>query len=450
MLIYDLLTNCCKGEIAAKSEIGQGSVRMDDLTNESLKRHIREARLKFTSMGATYFAGVLNDNFFRQCALLMAVAAGKSHLQGYATVIFTLPFILFAAAAGFCADRFSKRSIIIASKILELIAMLFAAIGICYLNWVLIMVTLLIMGLQSTLFGPALRSTIPKLYPAEYVVKANAIIRTLSTGAILAGIAIAGVVLDREGAVGEVPLGRVLAASSVVGIALFGLFVSLGVPKFPAASPKACFPWFGPLNSLITLYKVRCDSLLTIAITAKAFFWFIGSLQILIINELGMEQFGLTKTLTSALIVVELMGIAIGSLLSPFLAKGKRWYRVLGPAAVTMAVCMFIVSIVPHLPDFMQKWTLIGSLGILGVAGGMYSVPLASFLQVRPSADVKGRVIAASMFADFTGILISGAAFSLLNAMKIRPSSSFAFQGAMVTAVAIWLLSVLPKRRNDA
>jgi len=238
------------------------------------------------------------------------------------------------------------------------------------------------MGLQSTLFGPSLRSIIPELYPAEYVVKANAIIRMLSTAAILAGIAIAGVVLDREGAVGEVPFGQVLAASSVVGLALVGLFVSFGVPKFPAASPKACFPWFGPLNSLITLYKVRRDSLLTIAITAKAFFWFIGSLQILIINELGMEQFGLTKTLTSALIVVELMGIAVGSLLSPFLAKGKRWYRVLGPAAVTMAVCMFIVAIVPHLPDSMRKWTLTGTLGILGVAGGMYSVPLASFIQV--------------------------------------------------------------------
>ncbi len=115
-----------------------------------------------------------------------------------------------------------------------------------------------------------------------------------------------------------------------------------------------------------------------------------------------------------------------------------------------MAVCMFIVSIVPHLPDSMRKWTLVGSLGILGVAGGMYSVPLASFVQVRPSSNVKGRIIAASMFADFTGILISGPVFYLFNAMKIKPSKCFAFKGAMVTAVAIWLLSVLPKRRNDA
>jgi len=422
---------------------------MDGSSNESLKRRIREARSKFATMGATYFVGVLNDNFFRQSALLMAIAADKSSLQGWATVIFTLPFILFAAPAGFCADRFSKRSIVIASKILELTAMIFAAIGIYYLNWILILVTLFIMALQSALFGPSLNGTIPELYPAQYVVKANAIIRMLSTGAILAGIAAAGVVLDIEGAVGEVAIGQVLAASLVVGIAVIGLIISFGVPKFPAACPKARFPWSGPLNSLTTLYKIRSDSLLTVVIGAKAFFWFMGSLQILVINQLGVEQFGLTKTLTSALIIVELVGIAIGSLLSSHLAKGKRWYRVLWPAAVTMAICMFIVAVVPHLPNSMRKWTVIVTLGTLGMAGGIYSVPLASFVQVRPSADVKGRVISASMFADFTGILISGPVFYLLDAMKIKPSNCFAFEAVMVTAVAIWLLFVLPKRKND-
>ena len=423
---------------------------MDDSTNESLKSHIRAARGKFTVMGLTYFSGVLNDNFFRQCALLMAVAMDKSYLQGYATVIFTLPFILFAAPAGFCADRFSKRSIVIVSKTLELLAMIFAGIGIYSSNWILILVTLFIMGMQSTLFGPSLKGTIPELYPAEYIVRANAIIRMLSTGAILVGIAAAGVVLDRQSTVGRVPLGQVVAACAVVAMAAIGLIMSLGVPSFPAASPKARFPWSGPVNSLMTLYNVRSDSLLTIVIIAKALFWFIGSLQILIINEMGTKQFGLTKTLTSMLIVVELIGIAVGSLFSVRLAKGKRWFRVLGPAAVVMAVCMFTVAIVPGLADSARKWTLTATLGILGMAGGIYSVPLAGFVQVRPSAETKGRVIAASMFADFTGILISGPVFHLLNVMSIKPSNCFAFEAVMMTAVAIWLLIVLSKKGDDA
>ena len=183
---------------------------MDGSSNGSLEKRIRQARAKFAAMAATYFAGVLNDNFLKQSALLIAVAINKSHLQGWATVVFTLPFILFAAPAGFCADRFSKRSIVIASKFLELAAMIFAAFGIYFLNWHLVMVTLFIMGLQSTLFGPSLRGTIPELYPSEYVVAANAVIRMISTGAILAGIALAGVVLDIKGYVGDVPMGYAL------------------------------------------------------------------------------------------------------------------------------------------------------------------------------------------------------------------------------------------------
>ncbi len=423
---------------------------MNDSSNDSLKKRVRQARAKFAAMAATYFAGVLNDNFFKQSVLLMAVAMDKSHLQGWATVVFTLPFILFAAPAGFCADRFSKRSIVIASKFMELTAMIFAAFGIYFLIWQLIMVTLFIMALQSTLFGPSLRGTIPELYPAQYVVTANAIIRMLSTGAILAGIALAGIVLDVKGFAGNVKLGYAIASCAVVGVAVIGVIVSFGVPKFPAASPNVKFPWSGPLNSIKTLYDIRKDSLLTIVITAKAFFWFIGSLNVLVINKLGLEQFGLTNTLTSALFIVELAGIATGSLLSTKLARGEKWHRVLCPSAVVIAICMFIVAIVPQLPASIRKSTIVCALGLLGVAGGVFSVPLASFVQVRPSADIKGRIIAASSFADFTGILISGGVFYLLNNWNIKPSNCFAVKGVMTAVIGLWLFIALRRKKiND-
>ncbi len=431
------------GKSTVKNLYGKNISHMNDSLNESIESRIRQARAKFAAMAATYFAGVLNDNFFKQSALLIAVTADKSHLQGWATIVFTLPFILFAAPAGFCADRFSKRSIVIASKFLELIAMIFAAIGIYLLNWQLIIVTLFIMGLQSTLFGPSLRGTIPELYPPEYVVTANAVIRMISTGAILAGIALAGIILDVKGFIGKVQLAYVIASCVVVGIAAIGLIVSFGVPKFPAASTKVKFPWAGPLNSIKILYDIKEDSLLTIAITAKAFFWFVGSLNVLVINQLGLEQFGLTNTLTSALFIVELAGIAIGSLLSTKLAKGKNWFRVLWPSAGIIAVCMFTVAIVPQLPASIRKATIISALGLLGVAGGIFSIPLASFVQVRPSADIKGRIIAASSFADFTAILFSGNVFYFLNHWNIKPSNCFAVKGVMTAAIAAWLFIAL-------
>ena len=133
----------------------------------SLKERIRKGRAKFAAMAGTYFVGVFNDNFFKQAALLMAVAAGKSEIQGYATIIFTLPFIVFASQAGWCADRFSKRSVVIAAKLLELAAMIFGALGVLYGNWFLILVMLGIEGTQATIFSPALNGSIPELYPPE-------------------------------------------------------------------------------------------------------------------------------------------------------------------------------------------------------------------------------------------------------------------------------------------
>ena len=75
--------------------------------DEATLSAIRKGRAKFIAMAVTYFLGVFNDNFFKQAALLLAIAAGLSKLQGDATLYFSLPFVLFSAYAGWLADRFS-------------------------------------------------------------------------------------------------------------------------------------------------------------------------------------------------------------------------------------------------------------------------------------------------------------------------------------------------------
>jgi MFS family permease len=423
---------------------------MNVLSDDLLKIQIRKARAKFLAMAATYCAGILNDNIFRQTVLMLAVLASKTNLQAVATVLFNLPFILFAAPAGYCADRFSKRRVVIASKLLELIAMLIAAVGIFSLNWVLMMVTLFIMALQSTIFGPALNGTIPELYPAEYVLTANGIIRMATTGAMLVGTALAGVVLGIPGQFGNAPLGRAVASAVVVIIAALGLIVSLGVPKFPAASADARFPRSGPLASIKTLWNIRRDKLLITAIAAEAYFWFAASLQILVINTLGLGQFRLSTSKTGAMSAVELIGVVIGSLLVVRITKKTRWHRVLAPAAVLMAVCMLAVSFVPHLPRPLRSLVMIGALGLAGIGGGVFLVPLSSFIQVRPSPDTKGRIIATEYFAVFSSMLIAGGVYYLFAIAGIKPTNCFGIEAILTAIVAGWLFFTLPGGESDA
>lgn len=404
-----------------------------------LKERIRKARAKFAAMAGTYFVGVFNDNFFKQTVLLMAVAAGKSRLQGYATVVFTLPFILLAAQAGWFADRFSKRSVVIGAKSLELVAMLFGALGVLYGNWTLILVMLGIEGAQAAIFSPALNGSIPELYPPQYVVTANAVIRMISTAAILAGIAAAGFVLDIKGYLGHIPLNSLAVSALVIGVSAGGVLISFGVARFPAAAPDARFPWQGPLETLKVLYRTRLDSQLAVAIAANTFFWFIGSLALLILNQLGLSQLKLSNSMTSLLVVAELLGIAAGGLLSIYFTKKTKWYRLPAPAGFIMTVCMLAVTLVPHLDDSIKLFCLFITLAVMGLAAGVYMIPLEAFIQVRPAADCKGATIAAANFAAFSGILLSGPTLNLLNALFITPANDFAVIAAATLAMSTFL-----------
>ena len=78
---------------------------MSTIIDEATQAQIREARGKFVSMAATYGLGVLNDSFFRQAAMLLAVAGGMPKMQGkiMANTIDALLTALFLIA---CAPYF--------------------------------------------------------------------------------------------------------------------------------------------------------------------------------------------------------------------------------------------------------------------------------------------------------------------------------------------------------
>lgn len=416
------------------------------MMDEALRMQVRSARGKFAAMAATYCLGVFNDSFFRTAAMIMAVYAGRAGLQGYIMVIFTLPYLLFAAPAGWLADRFSKRRVVIGAKVLELAAMICGAAGIMTFSWPLILVMAFIMGLQSCLFSPALNGSIPELYPPEYVLTANAVLKMVVTVAILAGVATSGLALPvKSPAPGGVPLGRWLVAAVVVGISGLGVLGSLGVPRRPSADPAARFPWFGPVQTLRELRAMGRDRLLATVVAADVFPWFAGSAIIPLVNVMAKEQFGLSEDMAGLLLGAEVVGVAVGGLIGSRVATGPRWYRVLPPAALAMAVLMGATAAVPLAPTGMQVPAVFALLGAMGLAGGAFLVPCESFIQVRPDPRRKGAVIAAANFAVFAGIMVSGPAANALNKVLL-PTTSFAVLAGVALLTAAALLKALPKK----
>jgi len=415
--------------------------------DSDLKKRVREARGKFAAMATTYSLGVFNDNFFKWAAIGVMVG-----MEEWFTALFTLPFILFAPQAGWLADRFPKRNVVILAKVLELMAMLFGAVGIIYGNGPLIGVVLFIMALQSTIFGPSLNGSIPELFPASYVTTANAFLKVAVTLAILLGTGVAGHVLVlKHAGWSSGSFGRFAVAAVIIGVALLGVCISFFVPRRPAASTTAKCPKNLLLHSLRDLWEMRRDKYLATVLIVDVFIWFIGSLQMQIISKMcDSEHFNWGRRTASNLMLSELVGVAVGGLIAARIAKGPRWYKVLPLPLIVLGILAILVPLVPVLGSDLGLMLMYPALGLMGVAGGIVLIPCESFIQVRPAPDRKGRVIAAAGCAAFTSMLFSAGLLALL---RLFMSASLCFIAVVVTSLVtgIWLwITVSRKEFGDA
>ncbi|MDR1398283.1 MAG: MFS transporter [Desulfarculales bacterium] len=387
-------------------------------------------RSRLLFMGAAYSLGTFNDNFFKQAALLLAISAGLTHIQGIATTLFALPFVVCAAWSGWLADRFPKERIVIGAKGLEVLAMLIGAWGIITLNWVCIVAVVTIMGLQSVIFGPALNGSIPELFPLDKVAKVNAILKLVTTVTILAGIALAGVALDQIWGQAWLPSdyssGRVLVGCIAVAAALTGLTAAFFIGGSQVRKSDTSFPWAGPLNSLRDCWLARREPVLCLVLAAEAYFYFMSSLAVLVINNLGLKQLGFSMTLTSLLAAALMIGICLGAGLA---GRGTplSWRKWMVPACLVMGASLAASGLTALLPPSMRLPFALAAYLIAGTAGGFYLIPLSSFIQVRPHGQEKGRVQGVSYFLAFGGILVSGQLFLFIG--KLPPGAGMVIVG---------------------
>ena len=413
--------------------------------DQDLKIRIRKARGKFAAMAVTYFLGVFNDNFFK--ISVMMLAAGSPAKKGMINALFAVPFIIFAAYAGWMADRFSKRNVVIFAKVLEVAAMLCGAAGIILGSWPLMMIMVLLMATQSTIFGPSLNGTIPELYPREYVPTANGIIKVLVTAAILLGTIASGYALSAEEIVwgDRTAMGHVIVGGGVVVVAILGVGVSIFVPRMPAADPKIKFPWTGPVATFKEFQAILRDPLLLLIVLCDVFVWFVGAIQITVIQDVSETQFSWSTQTTSNLIFAGLIGTAIGGLIATRFANNRRWYRLLPWMMTAMAIPSLLMAFAPMLADGTLAWSIALLMVMMGTIVGLIMIPCESFIQVRPAHEHKGRVIAAANCGVFIGILVSAGVYYILSKL-FSPTACFGALGVGAIMAGGVLFAVLGKK----
>ncbi len=420
----------------------------------------RAAVKDIAAMVLPYSLGTFNDNFFKQAVMLLAINAGLSRLQGWGTILFALPFVLFSAWAGWLADRYSKRGIIIISKFMELAAMLLALAALTTLGWEAMLGVVFIMAAQSTLFSPAMNGSIPELFPSEKVPAVNAIIKLTTTCTILLGLALAGVCLDWKApaflsaslanAINAMPgqnlspFGRALVAGIAIVASIIGLLFSFAIRRRPAACPAASpqarpFPLAGPLVSLRETASLRQTPALSVTLWGEAFFYFISSLAVLCINYFSKSQMGFSDTLTSLPVVTLMVGVCAGSIYS---AKhgAEGWKFLTMPTALLIALGLGLSALAALMSAGAGLAWMLLCYVVAGFGGGAFLIPQVSFNQLCPGPEEKGRVLGLSNFMSFSGILLSGLLYYLMDIAKTPPWLMLVFTSLMLVLFVFWQL----------
>lgn len=84
-----------------------------------------------------------------------------------------------------------------------------------------------------------------------------------------------------------------------VTVAAGGLVSTAFIPAYPGAGSRNPFPWSAVIDSFRFLRTLRKDGPLHLVIWAEAFFYFLSTLLLLEINNLGGAELGLSYTATS-------------------------------------------------------------------------------------------------------------------------------------------------------
>jgi len=394
----------------------------------------------FWCLMGTQFQGAFSDNVLKQLVIFLVMAqhlpkAQLDALVSDAGMYFAIPFLLFSMFGGWMADRFSKRSVMIGVKTMEIAIMCFATLALISGRLPLQLAAICLMGIHSSFFAASKYGSLPEIVPDEKLSWANGVIEMLTfLGTILGTLAAGWLAIgfaDKPGWSGGI----------LLALAFIGWFMSLGITRRPSADPHKPLR----INFLGELWRefrwMRTDRDLWRANLGNTGFFFIAVLLQMNLLLYAEQVMHVDPLQNSVLQVALAIGMAVGSVLAGKLSGDHVEYGLIPLGAFLMAAMSFVLGM-----DGVSREIFTAALSVLGIGGGLFIVPIAAVLQHQPPAERKGSVQGAASWLSWIGIT---AAALLQKEFNIRlgfdSADIFWFCGACAIIAGIYVTMTRPK-----
>ena len=398
------------------------------------------SRRRFAPIFITQFLGALNDNIFR-FALILAITFDSSNIAtssersdvSIIAGVFILPFLLFSGFSGQLADKFEKSKVIRLTKTSEVLIACLAGYGFFNGNFTILLITLFLMGVQSTIFGPLKYSILPQQLKKHELSGANGLMQTGTYAAIIIGSIIGGAVI------GTTADGTTYISMIMIVIALLGRLSAQFIMKGEANSPK--------LKLEINFLKSGCDSLahnfrnkhLATMSILISLFWFMGSTYFTLIPIYAKDFLNAHPIDISKLTVALAIGVGLGSMLCEKFSRENIDLGVISIGIISLGLVSFEIFFLATQASYSECVYLLGicigpinrfflDLIILSAAGALFVIPMYASVQSQSQREHRARVMAA---------------INILNAILMVIASIFTFTLLKFEIAANWIFLIV-------
>jgi acyl-[acyl-carrier-protein]-phospholipid O-acyltransferase / long-chain-fatty-acid--[acyl-carrier-protein] ligase len=381
--------------------------------------------------------GVFNDNAFKSVVIFTALGLSNDYgynafLMALMTIVYVLPFLIFVVPAGFTADRYSKRKVMIGTKFAEFLIMLLGAFFLFKIKefgiYPLVFI-LFLMAMQSAFFSPSFYGILPEVYEEKEISRANGILGMFSFIGIITGFAMGIIVKSLSGE------RLYLCGLFLSVIAVVGFLFSLKIEKTNAGNKvvewnKKIFKEFKK-----TFIKVKNRKDLFISILGEAYFYAFGASMQTILVLYGKYILHLKTDLEIGFLqFIIAIGMAVGCVSGGKLSRNKLELGLPLYGGLSLVLLLILTVFVQGgeyvLVIFNTSFVIyplqMFFLFCFGIAGGIFVIPLRVCQQERTKITERGQIIAFSNFCIFISIFASGViTFMLTGGYKTQHEATF-------------------------
>lgn len=380
-----------------------------------------------------WMAQLISQTIMNAANYAMIVLVTKESDSALATsgaiVAFSLPALFFGAPAGVLVDRFDRRLVLWVSNVLRAVAtvvFIFALIFLPGSVWPVYALTFFI-AMVGQFFTPAEGAAIPRLVHRQELMNALALFNITFTLAQAAGLIVIG------------PIALLLIPSFHVGGARYGVTISsvmtlfaiitvlylvcaaliLSIPhRVLAKKPDTAVVtargkrWRhegarlrGMWPSILESWRfIRGDAALHISVWQLTLAGIIVSIVAMIAPRFVQVFFHQPPELAALVFIPAGIGLVIGSVLTPNIARRLKYARTIAAGVIFLAasIAFLVIGFLAAPYIFGGRWWLawpyLGSMltatFLIGVGLDLVNVPAQTMMQERSPDWVKGRVLA--------------------------------------------------------